>query len=762
MSNPLIFEHLRQRVKVRRDGRGISYINAANESDLYFVQGYVTASDRLWQMDLFRRTARGELAETLGEVALDQDKHFRRYGFSLIAPRVVAQTDAALRNSYASYAAGVNAFINASGDALPLEFRLLNYKPSPWLAEDCVVVGKLTSEALGTNWPNDLMRAIFAKLPSATLAQLFKETSPLDTVLVGSDVQPEVVEPVAMQPRIRRLASVAEQVPIEPSLVPELIEQKRRRARALRRVGLYSRGRAASNNWVVSGAHTHSRRPLLANDPHLSPSAPSLWYLTHLRVPEFTVAGVTIPGLPGIMIGHNEHIAWGVTNMGADVQEICRETIDPHDPDRYLTPDGWQTITERSEAIKVRRTMTAMDFDLVDFKVRVTRNGPLVLDRTGDSYSLLWFSLEDTVDEYGGIYWVNRARDWTSFRDALRQYKGPPQNFVYADVANNIGYQAAGLASARTDIGLPVDGATLSAPAMVSLALDELPHLYNPPEGFIVTANNRVVGLDFPHRLTHDWSAPYRSRRITDRLNADSDHTVEASLHIQADTFSYADSIFTGEVLKLAAPHVATRDPIWTEIHTTFKEWDGRSSAESTVMPIAASMRYAFSRRVLVAALGQEQAETYTTWPGSPSFIDFVIAHRRKEWLPHDTASYEDLVLASYRDAINDLTSRLGPDRTKWAWSRLADPIVFAHPLADLPGVGPTFAIPPISAEHRRRRRDCQRGCLRVDADGCGPRAMGQQPAWHSAWPIRRSEQPTLEGSTDQLGKGCAHAVPVQ
>lgn len=737
----MLLESLRQRVSVRRDARGVPYIDAANEADAYFVQGYVTASDRLWQMDLFRRTARGEVAEILGQPALDQDKHFRAYGFSSIAAGVVAATDPVLRGIYSAYADGVNAFIAASGGGLPLEFQLLNYRPSPWLPEDCIIVGKLTSEALGTNWPNDLMRALFATLPAAILTQLFRQTSPLDTVLVGSDVVPITVQPAALA-----LASIAPEALVEASLLPELIAHKRRRAQALRRIGLYSRARAASNNWVVSGAHTHSGKPLLANDPHLSPSAPSLWYMAHLRAPNLAVAGVTIPGIPGIMLGHNEHIAWGVTNMSADVQEICKETIDPQNSDRYLTPDGWQAIDKRTEHINVRRSMSSNACDVVDFDVRATRNGPLVIDQPDEAYSLRWFSLEDTVDEYGAFYWIDRASDWATFRDGLRRYKGPPQNFLYADTAGNIGYQGAGLAPARANVGLPVDGAKVAAGDMAFLSLEEMPYLYNPPSGFMATANNRVIGLDFPHPLTRDWSAPYRSRRIVERLLGGEDHTVEASLHIQGDTYSYADAIFTGQVVKLAEPHAAA-DPTWAEIYNTFKGWDAKSSAETTVMSIAATMRNAFSARVLIAALGQDRADTYSRWPGSPCFIDSVIDQRGSQWLPQGTASYEALILASYDDAIKQLTSSLGPDRTKWTWSQVSDPIVFVHPLADLPG-GQTFAIAPIP-------QNTGGGGATVNAGAfVSMRLVADLGAWDNARqgiPLGQSGDPHSPHWTDQL-----------
>ena len=297
---------LHGRVTVRRDERGIPYIEAANDLDLHFAQGYVTASDRLWQMDLMRRTARGELAEILGagpnNAALDQDKQHRTLGFAQEADAEVAQATPQSRALFEAYAAGVNAYISSlDAKSLPPEFQILQYKPRPWTPVDSLLVTKLFAEALSTTWRLDIMREALAGLPAEKRAALLPEFSPLDVLVVGKDT---------------RKSSAPVRDPIlgsgsaSPELIAALAKDQEVAAQALERVGLYAEGLAASNNWVVSGKRTASGKPLLANDPHLAASAPSIWYLVHLSAPGVRVAGVTAPGLPGVVIGHNDRIAW--------------------------------------------------------------------------------------------------------------------------------------------------------------------------------------------------------------------------------------------------------------------------------------------------------------------------------------------------------------------------------------------------------------------------------------------------------------------
>src|SRR5436190_9751490 len=426
---------LRDKVTVRRDERGIPYIEATNDDDLYFAQGFVTASDRLWQMDLFRRNARGELAEIFGSVVLEEDKRHRTFGFAHVAEAEAAQASPAVKALLTSYANGVNAYV-ASLDAKswPPEFQLLQYKPRPWTPADSLIIVKNFFESLSSTWRLDLMREALADLQPARRARLLPETSQLDVLVVGKDSGKGVSSP--------QNSNVASRIPFQ--LQDDLAFDAEIEGRSLARLGLQSENLAASNNWVVSGKHTASGKPLLANDPHLASSAPPIWYLVHLTAPGMRVAGVSAAGLPGIVIGHNDHIAWGFTNVGPDVQDVYLEKFDPQNPKRYMTPAGWREAEIRHEEIKVRKGFTDTSTDVVPLDVTVTRHGPIVLEREGRRYALRWTALDPELNSASVNRTFNRARNWKEFVEALRSYTGPTQNMVYADDAGHIGYYAAG------------------------------------------------------------------------------------------------------------------------------------------------------------------------------------------------------------------------------------------------------------------------------------------------------------------------------
>ena len=311
---------LKATVTVRRDDRSIPYIEAKNEPDLYFVQGYVTAGDRLWQMDLLRRVARGETAEILGKPALEEDKRWRRFGFTRIAEDSLAYLSPELRTALDSYARGVNAYVATLDDkTLPVEFRILQYKPRPWTAANSVVIGKILADVLSSTWRNDLLRASLQQLPKEKLADLMNQVTPYDVVLFGKDGQ--------NAERGVRNAEFSKPTGLENILAASQAVEDARRT-SLSRIGMYAEELAASNNWVISGKRTPDGKPLLANDPHLLPSAPGIWYLTHLSTTTMRVSGVTFPGVPGIVLGHNASIAWGATNVGPDVQDLYVETFD--------------------------------------------------------------------------------------------------------------------------------------------------------------------------------------------------------------------------------------------------------------------------------------------------------------------------------------------------------------------------------------------------------------------------------------------------
>ena len=680
-------------VTVRRDERAIPYIEAADEDDLFFAQGYVTASDRLWQMDLTRRAARGELAEIFGKSVLDEDKLHRTYGFAQAAGTEVAQAAPQARALLDAYARGVNAFIDSrDAKSLPPEFQILQYRPRPWAPADSLLMVKMFAEALNTTWETDIMRAaLVAHLPPEKRAALLPETSPLDVLVIGRDSanKKSSIRSLRPPPRSQGAETVA--------ALRALAEARETARRSLERLGLYAPTRAASNNWVVSGARTASGKPLLANDPHLPPSAPSIWYMMHLSAPGLRVAGVTSPGLPGIVIGHNASIAWGFTNVGPDVQDLYIEKFDKEVSHKYMTPAGWREAEVRREEIKVRKGFAEATTETVPFEVTVTRNGPIIFEKNGNRYALRWTALDPKFNSAEGFHTLNRARNWKEFQAALGHYTGPMQNIVYADVEGHIGYYAAGRVPLRKsgDGSLPYDGATDAGQWTGYVPFDRLPHVYDPPSGVIVTANQRIVGNDYPYHLTHEWPAPYRARRIYDLLRAKQKLTADDFRAIQGDTYSIAGATFAREVSKAAreAGGPFAGDDKWRESLRLLGEWDGRVSADSRAAVLAATMRLAFRRLIFTAALGPELAKEYE-WANSDTLVDHIITERPREWLPKEFKDYVELLRACQREARLTLTERLGADESQWTWGRFAQ-VRFPHPLASVPLIGQQFNVLP-------------------------------------------------------------------
>jgi penicillin G amidase len=681
---------LHDRVTVRRDGRGIPYISANNDEDLLFAQGYVTASDRLWQMDLFRRSARGELSEVLGSSALEEDKRHRTLGFAQTADAEAAQASPRARALLEAYAKGVNAYIDSlDAKNLPPEFQILQYRPRAWTPSDSLIVVKLFFEALSNSWRLDVMRETLADLPQEKLAALLPETSPLDVLVVGKD---NGKENRASSKKLTLLADGSVR-----DLLDGIDNEAEIQARTLTRLGLDTDALAASNNWVVSGKHTASGKPLLANDPHLMPSAPSIWYLVHLSAPGVRVAGVTAAGLPGVVIGHNEDIAWGFTNVGTDVQDVYLEKFNPQNPNQYQTPSGWRDVEVRQEAIKVRKGFTDTATDTVMHNVTVTRNGPIILDRAGRRYALRWTALDPKLNNPDISYSLNRAHSWKEFTEALRRYTGPMQNMVYADNAGHIGYYAPGIVPLRSsgDGSVPYDGATDAGQWTSFIPFDKLPHLYDPPSGIIVTANQRIVGSDYPYMLTHSWAQPYRARRILELLQKKQKLTADDYRAVLGDVYSSAGVTFARATNKLLQPSslTAPADEGLRSVIASLENWDGLLNVDSRSAPWVAQMRLAFRTRIINAAVGEERAKSFG-WANFDTTLDRVITEQPHEWLPKEFSSYQELLKACYNDARQALTKALGEDETKWTWGNMVKSR-FPHPLAAAPLVGLQFTIPP-------------------------------------------------------------------
>ena len=660
---------LKADVTVTRDGRSIPYISAGSDADLYFVQGYVTASDRLFQMDLLRRVARGETAEIFGSATLNEDKRWRRFGFAGVAEESLQFLTPELRTALESYAAGVNAYIaTLDAKSLPVEFRILQYSPKRWQPTDTIVIGKILADALSTTWNHDVLRASIQGLTPDKVADLTDQVTPDDVVLFGTDTPRSAAKTVAMSlsPNVLRLSETA---------VAE-------REISLGRVGLFAKDLAASNNWVVSGKRTANGKPILANDPHLQPAAPGIWYLVHLTSPGMRVAGVTFPGVPGVVLGHNDSIAWGATNVGPDVQDLYLETFDA--AGKYKTPDGWRPAKIRRETINVRRNPLKPETEAVDFPVTETRHGPVIIEDGEKRYALNWTAFDPRNNELGAFFSANRASNWDQFQNALKTYGGAAQNFVYADVKGNIGWYAAGKIPIRRvgDGSLPYDGATTDGDWVGSIPFEELPHMYNPPGGFIVTANQRTVGTDYKYQsFIRDAASPWRARRIFELLNSNQKVDADAVRDIQLDVMNMPLKRFAETVVRKSAASDATI--------AVLKGWDGRMVPGSAAALIANDIRTCSAAKIAddnkpaPAALVRERV------------LQDALDQNKKYWLPKQFADFATLLKTCDAEAAANFATKFGPDRTQWTWGKLSRSR-FPHPLAAVPFIGAQFAAPSV------------------------------------------------------------------
>ncbi len=670
----LKIEGLKQEVSVRKDSRGIPYIDAKNDDDLYFTQGFITASDRLWQMDLLRRAARGETAEIFGKMTLEEDKRWRKFGFAKIAEESLPNLSKPLRSALDNYTRGVNAYIATLDDkTLPVEFKLLQYKPRIWLATDTIVIGKILADGLSSTWQNDMLRASLQKtLSPEKFKEVTNQLTPYDVVLFGKD-----------DAKIKsQIAEFKNKVEVSDKDLQMAENEANVRRTSLDRIGFYAEELAASNNWVISGKRTADGKPIMANDPHLPPRAPGIWYLAHLSSPSVQTSGVTFPGVPGIVLGHNESIAWGATNVGPDVQDLYIETFNAEG--KYKTPNGWETPVIRKEEIKVRKNPLLPETETVNFDVTETRNGVIYTEDGGQKFALKWTARDPKNQEFEAFFMLNRAKNWADFQTALKTYGGATQNFVYADVKGNIGWIAAGRVPIRKtgDGAFPYDGSINDGEWTGYIPFAELPNQFNPASGFIVTANQRIVGNSYKYQqMSRDAALPWRAKRIYELIDANSKITIKNVVDIQRDVKSIPHKKLSDDILKLSA---ASNDTL-----SDLRGWDGKMHAESRAALIINETRNCLANKIA------NDNKPIPSWIVRERLIWRIVEQKPSNWLPKEFASYTDLYKTCDTESRESLTKRFG---NNLVWGSLSK-ANFPHPLAAAPLIGMQFATPNIGID---------------------------------------------------------------
>ncbi|HXE74388.1 MAG TPA: penicillin acylase family protein [Candidatus Xenobia bacterium] len=663
---------LNQPVRVLRDERAVPHLYAENLEDLAFAQGYVHAQERLWQMDMTRRAARGELSEIVGTATLEMDKENRVLGLGAAADRAAELLDDETRRYLEAYARGVNAFIDQHPGSpltagLPVEFAMLRYRPEPWKPADTLAIGLNMYKLLTNLWRRELARAkVSARVGPELAADLYVARSDHDHPIA------EPVKPPRRERPPRVIVAAACQHTLEEILAgtasPDTLE-----------IG-------ASNNWVVSGARTATGAPLLADDMHLPHTVPAIWFINHLKSPEVDVIGFSLPGVPWVIVGHNQRIGWGFTNLNGDVQDLFIERFDPEDPTRYMTPTGWQPVLKRGERIAVRGR------EDVVLEVLETRHGPIVHDDGETKIALQWMALDPANLSFPFLA-LNRAQNWEEFTRALRSYGGPAQNVVYADLNGNIGYHAAGRLplrrSGRGEVPVPGDSSIYDWVGMVPF--EALPHAFNPASGILATANNRVVPDNYPYHLTDQWIAPGRIQRIFERLSEERQFTPEDFLSIQGDIVSPPDR-FLATQLVAAGNAVANMNPRAQEALALLRDFDGAMRADSAAPLLTDRTQDNLLEKLLRPHLGDDWRDY--RWFMSSVFLENVLRERPARWLPREFGSYDELLLHVLELSATELASekkvaRL--DQLRWGDSRR---VLFAHPVGQqLPLLRRWFSI---------------------------------------------------------------------
>ena len=655
-------------VTVIRDAQGVPHISAADLHDLFLAQGYVTAQDRLWQMDMSRRYASGELSEILGEPFLRLDRRQRVLGLRATAERMVAATSPEQRAQVQAYVDGVNAFLRSHTGRLPLEFRVLRYQPRPWTLADCYVIGLNMSELLSHPIDSQVVREkVLARLGAERTADLYPARS-------GRD-HPPGVDPKELPPPTSRDEDDDDQGD-EPARASSVSRALPPASEQVLRAVLSGEFTPGSNDWVVAGARTVSGKPLLSNDMHLPHSIPNVWYEAQLEAGDFDVAGVTLPGSPYVVAGHNRHIAWGFTALVADVHDLFVETFNA--AGQYQTPQGWQRPEHRREVIHVKGKPDAV-LDVV-----VTRHGPIVTPLIAGErrhLALQWTAYDVAAFRFP-FFDLNRARDWEEFRQAFSPLISPVLNVVYADSDGHIGYQAVGRIPVRKtgDGTLPVAGADGAHDWTGYIPFDALPRVFDPPSGALATANNRVTPDGYPYFVTAQWFPPYRAERIYQVLESGRRFSPADMLELETDIHSDFDR-YCAERFVSAVDHAAKASPRARRAADLMRGWDGRLSLDSVAATLETRARAELLRLLLRSRLGPLWDEL--TVPERPALmsgsgLEEILLHEPARWLPPAYHDYNQLLAAAVEAAVGE--KEAPRDLASWRWGD-ASPIVLAHPL---------------------------------------------------------------------------------
>jgi len=641
-------------IEVDFDQWGVPHIRAGSINDALFAQGFVTAQDRMVQMELFRRIAGGRMAEVVGKSALSMDIFMRDLGLYRVAGRILDRAPSDTLAYLERYSAGVNCFLEKRKRSLPPDLLIVaKGKPRPWRPEDIITTQLLFTWLFDATWAADLMRGrLTRKLGKSGAEELLPASGPGNMPVIDygdTGTRPPTIDPPA-ECEIDFITTGEDSAPW-----------------MVKKVSPYAQG---SNNWVVCGERTVTGKPLLCNDPHAQHTIPTLFYLCHLRAGEAdcNIIGASLPGMPGIVMGRNESIAWGSTSMSPDTVDVFIETFEDDESTRYLVQGEWREAEVIEEEIKV------LPASRIHHRVIITRHGPVIARRGNKGLALKWVGHDPDNDSAGCTVRMGLARNWEEFKGSLKGYSGPAVNLVYADRGGNIGYYAAARLPVRKghDGSVPLPGHMSDYEWEGYTDIRDMPHVLNPDRGWIATANNQAISGDGSLLITTMWESSCRQERIAEVLSGNDRCDLDGMCRLQGDIVERHGLVFRREVLEAAGEKGNISEKVKAAL-AILAEWDGEAGRDSVGQTLYYLSWKVMTERLLKHRLGHTLFFEYiTSFSNVSQAVERLLREKNEAWLPPSAQSYQELLIQCLEEAILRLEARFKTeDMAHWRWGRL-------------------------------------------------------------------------------------------
>jgi penicillin G amidase len=671
-SGSFIVSGIHDEVRILRDDNGVAHLSARFDSDIFFAMGYVHAQDRLWQLELQKRLSQGRLSEIFGKSALDTDIWIRTLEIYEAAKKSKAYLSSEAIDSLQAYTNGINAWLAKNQNHLPIEFVILDVKPEPWKVEDSLAWSKMFALDLGGNLGSELQRFVAAQyLDNEQLTAIFPD--------FPSDVVQDNKSNNSKNNAISLLTKFEK----------------------FKETTKLSSKYAGSNAWVISGKLTESKNAILTNDPHLGLQIPSLWYAVSQKGKKLNASGMSLVGLPVVVFGKNKNIAWGGTNLMADVQDLYIEQPVIGNPGYYRVGEEVLAFETSLSKIKVKPDFPAAfrnQVEPIEIELRKTIHGPIVSDGVPgveQPVSLRWTALTDRDTTYESFFRIGYAKDWKSFKSALSFHVAPTLNMLYADKQNNIGYIAVGKIPKR-NIGngmLPVSGSSGNNDWVSYIPYEEMPQEYNPESGYIISANNRIIDASYPYFISNDWANPARAQRIEQLINYKTEQdgalNSESMIEILSDEIDLSTKPLLGYL-----SHLKVQGPRQKKAMSLIKSWDGNVTRNSQ----AASIYFGWVRHVRQKLFGDEINSAWNKKAHSRILVNLVstispeiinkVLTKQSTWCDEITTSLKEdcneIATSALDSALDELTKIRGSNMNDWALGDLQNTLYTHSPFSQM------------------------------------------------------------------------------